>query len=192
VAAAAGAAPDDPSEDAVAVVEGPSAARMTFQTAALIVGLIAFVVLATAGVIGLISLRKNPEPVRRLLGKVGDALADWLSTGSGLLLVALALFVLIGYVVAVLGMAAWVSRDAHNRNHTGLGWAVFYLAWQFVFAAAAVPFLALGGLGLIGMAFGWAGLFIYLGGRRPGALVRCRHCRNKRLEYALYCPHCSK
>jgi hypothetical protein len=184
--------PDESDEVTIAEGEGTSAVLVTFQTVKLVAGLLALIALAAAAIIGLISLRQNPEPVRRTLGQWGDALTDLLASGSSLILAFFIVLAAITYLVLVIGMAAWVSRDAHNRNHTGLGWAVFYLAWRVAFAVVAVPLLAFRGLGLPVLAFGWVGFLIYLGGRRPGYLVRCPHCKNKRLEYVLCCPHCGK
>jgi hypothetical protein len=106
--------------------------------------------------------------------------------------------VIVAYIPFVFVMAGYVARDANNRNHSGLGWAVFYLAFQFL-GLALVPssgilwlfgsFVALVGA-FVGLLFGWTGFVIYLIARRSGIPTTCRNCLNKRLPYFAVCPHC--
>jgi hypothetical protein len=63
----------------------------------------------------------------------------------------------------------WVARDAKNR---GMDNAV---VWMLLVLVASV-----------------LGLIIYMSSRPTGALVKCSHCGNKRLQVAALCPHCGK
>jgi hypothetical protein len=158
--------------------EPTSVFKTVLQSIFLITTLSAFILGSIIGIILLIKLYKNPQPVREVFARIGGSVSDFggsvsdfVSSISGLLLAILILVIVIGYFVFVISMAAWVARDAHNRSHTGLGWAVFYLAWQFAAGFTALPLIPLLGIGLLILPFGWIGLFIYLGGRRQGVFV---------------------
>lgn len=156
----------------------------------LFVGLLIFVAVAAAGIIFLMTVRRNPGPARQALGRFGDVLVSLTETGSSLAWLTLILLLTLCYVVFVLGMTVWVARDARHRGDSPLGWAVFFLAWQVLIGFSSLVTVPLFAPRLIGLLLGWTGLFIYLGARRPGRLERCVHCDNLKLAYAVVCLHC--
>jgi len=78
-------------------------------------------------------------------------------------------FVVIAILVVSILLLVWVARDAKNR---GVDNPVLWLILVFF-------------TGIIG-------LIIYLAVRPTGNLILCEHCPNKKLPYALTCPHCGK
>jgi hypothetical protein len=71
------------------------------------------------------------------------------------------------YALSVVLILIWVVRDARSRAiDSGALWVIVILLT------------------------GWLGLVIYIASRPAGTLVPCRHCNNRRLEYAKLCPHC--
>ncbi len=156
---------------------------------------VVLILVSIIAVIGVIEIRENPEPVKRLLGNLGEFLANAFgkSASIGMTVVAILVFIaIVAYIPFVLLMAAYVARDAHNRNHSGLGWAAFYLVFQFLGFATVLTvgiiFLVIGAC--VGLIFGWTGFVIYLITRRSGTPTKCPNCPNKRLPYLAFCPHC--
>ena len=80
---------------------------------------------------------------------------------GGFLIVIIALFAL------QIALLVWVARDAKSR---GMDSAVIWMLFVFV-----VPVI---------------GLIVYLFSRPQGALTRCPHCNNSRLQASAKCPHC--
>lgn len=76
-------------------------------------------------------------------------------------------FLVTGYIVAVILMLAWVAKDSRNRGVDG--GAVWVMVILFT---------------------GFIGLLVYLASRPHGVLVVCPHCNNKKLMPARLCPHC--
>jgi hypothetical protein len=111
----------------------------------------------------------------------------------------------LAYFAAVLLTGGWIAKDAYRRGMNGLAWCVFYCVYQLVLrmvlcVVAAIPAmgaaLLIPGIGLLlPMVFieaaCWCGLVVYLIGRRPGDLGRCRECDGRKLRYLPVCPHCS-
>jgi predicted Zn finger-like uncharacterized protein len=71
------------------------------------------------------------------------------------------------WCVLVIALMIWIARDCRNRGDDN------NVLWM------GVVFL-----------FGPIGLAIYLAARRHGPLVTCDHCHNRKLIYAVHCPHC--
>ncbi len=106
-------------------------------------------------------------PVLALLmqrGAQDQAAAATCCAGFGFLV-----FVVIAVFVVSILLLVWVARDAKNR---GVDNPVLWLMLVFF-------------TGIIG-------LIIYLAVRPTGNLILCEHCPNKKLPYALTCPHCGK
>lgn len=63
----------------------------------------------------------------------------------------------------------WVARDAKNRSiDGGAVWVIVIFFTSFL------------------------GLGVYLASRPRGALTTCSRCNNRKLNYALICPHCGQ
>jgi hypothetical protein len=75
------------------------------------------------------------------------------------------------FVVALfacnIALMIWVVKDARNRGDDN------GVLWMIVVVTAGI-----------------IGLIIYLAARRPGSLVTCDNCHNRRLHYTTACPHC--
>jgi hypothetical protein len=83
--------------------------------------------------------------------------------GCGVMLVAIA----VGILVLHIAILVWVARDAKAR---GLENAV---GWLFLIVFT----------GIIGLA-------VYVLSRPKGALTRCPHCGNNRMQVSAKCPYC--
>lgn len=171
--------------------------RETFKGVFLIIGLSAIVLIMVAGIILLVKLRNNPEPAQQWFGALAEYVANFVNFAITIGLFVAALL----YWPVVYWTAGWIAKDAYNRNLPGLGWATLFLFFQitdgilgFYVASRIIEnrisslILVLVAIGIT--AFGWAGLFIYLVARRPGLLIRCEKCNNRRLNYVVVCPHC--
>jgi predicted Zn finger-like uncharacterized protein len=167
---------------------GPSAVATAVRTGLLVGGLAGVAALGVFAIVLMIRLKANSEPLRHAAGSVGDFFAST----AALWLVLLVLAFVVGYVALVIGTMAWVARDADSRGHVGVLWAVVFITPHLAITPVALPLVPVFGIGLPLMLVGWVGLVVYHSGRRPGRLVPCKDCPNRRLDYAAHCPHCGR
>jgi hypothetical protein len=110
--------------------------------------------------------QRQPQPSRQ---DGTDSDEQLLKAAVTTYLMWLAFWAAVAFVALVVNviLMIWTVKDARNRGDDN------GVMWMFV------VFL----LGLLG-------LIIYLAARRPGSLVTCDQCHNRRLSYTTSCPHC--
>jgi len=100
-----------------------------------------------------------------LLGDADDAAGAVACAGCGGFVL---LFILLTFALQI-AILVWVARDAKAR---GMDAAVIWMLFVFL-----VPLI---------------GLVVYVFSRPQGAIVKCPHCNNSRLQTLSVCPYCGK
>lgn len=75
--------------------------------------------------------------------------------------------IIVAVIALHIALWVWIARDSKSR---GMDSSVLWM--------------------LLVMFTGVLGLGIYLFSRPQGSVVRCSHCKNKRLQASAKCPHC--
>jgi hypothetical protein len=161
----------------------PPSNRRAVRNLGMVVGLPLLAVVAILLIVFVISVVRNPQPLRDFLARASGAAGQ-----AGVVAFLFGAFVVVvGYIPLCLWVFTWIARDAESRGQSGVGWASVYGVCQLTafWLALMTGVLAVFGVPFIILVFGWTGLALYQhsrdarrsGSRRSICSAPWRRCR---------------